>query len=79
MSWLVGLEFNGSVNTIIVSVPNHTFPRQAWYFKRLTGTCAHSFAKMHICSPGPVVAELLTFPSRKHAYIILTPLNPTFI
>ena len=45
---LVGLEFNGPVNTIkvilsLVSLPNHTFPGRIT--RRLTSTCTHSFTR----------------------------------
>ena len=29
----------------LVSLPNHTFPRQAWSFRQLTSTCPHSFTR----------------------------------
>ena len=47
--WLVGLEFNGLVNTVEImlswSVYLTTFPGQALSFKQLSRICAPSFAR----------------------------------
>ena len=46
---LVDLEFNEPVNTIMIILPNHTFPGQAWSAKWLNSTCTHFFArKWHV-------------------------------
>ena len=42
-------------------------------------TGLQSFPCQRLCNSKYSYSHFLTVPSRKHAYIILTPLNPTFI
>ena len=43
-----------------------------------TSICSHLFLP-HIFLTGSLSDVIISFPSRKHAYIVLIPLNPTFI